>query len=887
MATRKRSRKSKPSPWTTFAEALLRPGLIGAVLVLAAVFTLLSLVAGSRGSITGAWVSTLRSFVGVGAWLVPVLAFAIGLALVISALDQAPAPMWRRPAGVLMLFLAVVVAASLRIEPELREGVAAHGEAGGWLGTQIATVLQTSVTNLGAWAFVGLLVIAGIIFLTDRLLIDGAASAAASLSGAGRRRPDPQIQRSPVNPQVPLPQGELPFWKRWRERWAPEALSSQHPEPLPGGDHFVTPVAQPPLAAAAVPASALAAPPAATSSAATRAPAPNLPASQGEVLAPRIVGGVQEWKLPAIADTLSDWERRTDSDAHIRDQGKLIQDTLALFGVPTDFEGAYKGPSVTQYLIKPGYIERNVKGEPQRTKVKVARIASLSNDLALALEATSVRIEAPIPGTNYVGVEVPNRESNVVGLKELMESETFTQTKGRLRIALGEDVKGQAVVSDLARMPHLLIAGATGSGKSVCINSIIACLLLTHTPDTLRLLMIDPKMVELSVYNGVPHLLSSVVTEVDKAAGVLYWAVKEMERRYTLFNKAGARDLARYNEFLTKRSEKTLPMIVVVVDEMADLMMAAPEEVEKHICRLAQMARATGIHLIIATQRPSVDVITGLIKANFPARIAFAVTSQIDSRVILDIPGAERLLGRGDMLFMAPDAGKLERLQGTYLSDDEINKVVHYWKGVRIVDPSAAAWQQEPLPMESPTETKPSGAPASSGLFAAPTAGSAPAGSAPATSQPARTQPAGYAAQGGAMRATSAADQPLFAQIDAMKAIDSRDELFNDAVRVVQEAGRGSISLLQRKLRIGYGRAAQLIDQLEAAGILGPDPGGSEGRPVAGAAPIPQTGLGPQSAPSAPSTPPPTPPAGASSTPRPRIVGDDEDASTPKPSIWM
>ncbi|MCB0051163.1 MAG: DNA translocase FtsK, partial [Caldilinea sp.] len=287
-------------------------------------------------------------------------------------------------------------------------------------------------------------------------------------------------------------------------------------------------------------------------------------------------------------------------------------------------------------------------------KVKVAKIAALSNDLALALAASSVRIEAPIPGTNYVGVEVPNQASNVVGLKELMESDAFGEKKRTLPIALGEDVKGQPIVSDMARMPHLLIAGATGSGKSVCINSIIACLLLTHTPDNLRLLMIDPKMVELSIYNGVPHLLSPVVTEVDKASGVLFWAVKEMERRYTLFSKANARDLPRYNAYLQKNGEKPLPYIVVIVDEMADLMMAAPEEVEKHICRLAQMARAVGIHLIIATQRPSVDVITGLIKANFPARIAFAVTSQIDSRVILDIPGAERLLGRGDMLFMAP-----------------------------------------------------------------------------------------------------------------------------------------------------------------------------------------------------------------------------------------
>ena len=286
--------------------------------------------------------------------------------------------------------------------------------------------------------------------------------------------------------------------------------------------------------------------------------------------------------------------------------------------MPVDFEGANKGPSVTQYLIRPGYVERKVRGETKRIKVKVNKITTLANDLALALAAPSVRIEAPIPGTNYVGVEVPNSESNKVGLKDLMESDEYAKRKGNLIIALGEDVKGKPIVTDLTRMPHLLIAGATGSGKSVCINSIIISLLLTHTPDTLRMLMIDPKMVELSVYNGIPHLLAPVVTEVDKASGILFWAVKEMERRYSLLSKVGARDLARYNSYLEKRGEKRLPFIVVVVDEMADLMMAAPEEVEKHICRLAQMARAVGIHLIIATQRPSVDVITGLIKANFP-----------------------------------------------------------------------------------------------------------------------------------------------------------------------------------------------------------------------------------------------------------------------------
>ncbi len=542
---------------------------------------------------------------------------------------------------------------------------------------------------------------------------------------------------------------------------------------------------------------------------------------------------------------MRDWARQVDSDDLIRKQGRLIQETLALFGVPADFEGAYKGPSVTQYLIKPGYVERTIHGETKRVKVKVSKIAGLSNDLALALAAPSVRIEAPIPGTNYVGVEVPDQESNVVGLKELMESDAFQQMKGKLRIALGEDVKGQPIIADLTRMPHLLIAGATGSGKSVCINSIIACLLLTHTPDSLRMLMIDPKMVELSVYNGIPHLLSPVVTEVDRAAGILFWAVKEMERRYTLFSKVNARDLERYNLYLAKRNEKQLPYIVMLVDEMADLMMASPEDVEKHICRLAQMARAVGMHLIIATQRPSVDVITGLIKANFPARIAFAVSSQIDSRVILDVPGAERLLGRGDMLFMGADATKLERLQGTFLNDDEINNVVHYWKGIRSLEEIGAD--------QSPSTEGDMSAPSAPGSNAP--AASEFADPEPALPPPGRADPSGMPGQA-----------PLFQQIEEMRAVDARDALFDDAVRIVQEAGRGSVSLLQRKLRIGYSRSSRLVDQLEEAGILGPDLGGNLGRKVLTGADNDEEGQ-------------PSPP--------PHIIGSDDAESSSRPRIWM
>jgi S-DNA-T family DNA segregation ATPase FtsK/SpoIIIE len=791
--------------------ALLRAEVVGVALVLLAVFTLLSLLTGSRGGVTEGWVGFLRSLFGAGAWGIPLVTGALGLWLIIRAIERMPNMSWQRPVGFGILFLTLTTAAALVIPAQQRLMAALAGEGGGQVGTALADGLQGLLGGWGAWAAVTFMLILGIVFLADRLLLDAwywfsdwSSQGAAAVQPSRSAPPSAKPPAPPIKPPVPLPTGVVPWWKRMLAAKNSQSASLpplQPPVLPPASANLVRPdtlreaprlpddfPAKPgPPNSGVTPASPL--PPRAVTQ----------PSAEGDLLNPRIVGSLQEWRLPPLSSVLNDWERVSDSDELIRDQGRLIQETLALFGVPADFEGAYKGPSVTQYLIKPGYIDRKVGSEQQRVKVKVAKIAALSNDLALALAAPSVRIEAPIPGTNYVGVEVPNQTSNVVGLKELMETDTFVEMKGRLRIALGEDVKGTPVVSDLARMPHLLIAGATGSGKSVCINSIIACLLLTHTPDSLRLLMVDPKMVELSTYNGIPHLLSPVVTEVDKAAAVLFWAVREMERRYSLFSSAGARDLTRYNAHLQKNGEKPLPTIVVIVDEMADLMMAAPEEVEKHICRLAQMARAVGIHLIIATQRPSVDVITGLIKANFPARIAFAVTSQTDSRVILDIPGAERLLGRGDMLFMAPDASKLERIQGTFLSDDEITKLVRYWRGIRTYETSQMRVEDEGA-IDAPPSLDTSSFAVKRG----------PESSAPTTSLPPATGlPSGPLDQ-----------PPLFEQIEQLRAADARDKLYDEALRIFQEHGTVSINLLQRRLRVGYGRAARLVEQLREAGAL-------------------------------------------------------------------
>lgn len=433
-------------------------------------------------------------------------------------------------------------------------------------------------------------------------------------------------------------------------------------------------------------------------------------------------------------------------------KAQRIRDTLASFKVGARVVGHHSGPVVTQFDI-----------EPDRG-VKVRRITELQNDLALALAAPTIRIQAPVPGKPVVGIEIPNTAATMVTFRELIEAENYQSMESPLRVALGKDVAGNTSIIDLAKMPHLLIAGATGSGKSVCVNAIISCLLYNNTPDQVRLMMVDPKMVELTVYNGVPHLLSPVVTEMDKVVGVLQWALREMERRYKLFANNSVRNIARFNEKADEAKTHKLPYIVLIVDELADLMMVAPEDVEDAICRLAQLARAAGIHLVIATQRPSVDVVTGLIKANFPARIAFAMTSQVDSRTILDTVGAEKLLGRGDMLYQPPDAPRPVRLQGAFLSDVEIERLAEFWK-------------------ESPLQ-----------------------------------------------ESVERVSKEEFEAAEKESA-ETRDELLQEAARIVRESRHASVSLLQRRLRVGYSRAARIMDQLEEMGVVGAADG-SKQRPV-------------------------------------------------------
>lgn len=467
----------------------------------------------------------------------------------------------------------------------------------------------------------------------------------------------------------------------------------------------------------------------------------------------------QNYIAPPLSLLKSSTEKPTSGD--LRANANIIKRTLESFGIPVEMGEINIGPKVTRYTLKPA------------EGIKLARILALNQDLALALAAHPIRIEAPIPGKSLVGIEVPNKSAAIVRLGTLLGYEEFAAS-GPLSFVLGRDVTGDPVFANIEKMPHLLIAGATGSGKSVAIHAMIISLLYKNSPETLKFIMIDPKRVELSVYDGIPHLVAPVITEGKKSVGVFRWAISEMERRYELLLQAGARDIKSYN----KSHQPPLPYIVIVVDELADLMAAYGREIETSIVRLAQMARATGIHLVVSTQRPSVEVITGLIKANITARVALQVASQVDSRTILDTAGAEKLLGGGDMLFISSDFSKPKRIQGAYVSEEEVNKVSDFIMEHNIGAERAA------------TEVK--------NTEAAIAAEGAQAVEAPATV--------------GAVNFDEALP-------------DDDDELYDEAVKTVMEAKKASASLLQRRLKVGYARAARLLDMMEAKGVVGPGDG--------------------------------------------------------------
>lgn len=460
-------------------------------------------------------------------------------------------------------------------------------------------------------------------------------------------------------------------------------------------------------------------------------------------LVQNVAGQTKVWKYPTVA-LLSDKIGSPAERGDVKKNAGIIEKTLDSFGIVARVAEVNGGPAVTQYALEIS------------AGTKIAKIANLQHDLALVLATPTgtVRVEAPIPGKSLVGIEVPNRSLEIVGLKGIMASEEMTKNKSKLAVALGRDTSSKPIIVDIAKMPHCLVAGTTGSGKSVLINTFIASLLFRNSPEELKLILIDPKRVELTNFNGIPHLLTPVITEPEKILSALKWAMAEMDRRYKLFQSVGVRNITGYNDM---SGFQALPNIIILIDELADLMMFAPVEVEDAITRIAQLARATGIHLVIATQRPSVDVITGLIKANIPCRIAFTVSSMVDSRVILDQQGAEKLLGRGDMLFLPPDASKPIRIQGVFVSDAELTNLIKYLKGLGIAPQYTAEVTEMPLGR--------------------------------------------IGGKGGNT--------------------GEEDDLFAEAVRTVCQYDRASASLLQRRLRVGYARAARILDELEEAGVVG------------------------------------------------------------------
>lgn len=458
--------------------------------------------------------------------------------------------------------------------------------------------------------------------------------------------------------------------------------------------------------------------------------------------------GNQIWEYPS-ASIFDDTPGAKADRGDVRKNAHIIEQTLDSFGITARVAEVNNSPSVTQYALEVAL------------GTKLAKIISLSNDLAMALAAPGgqIRVEAPIPGRSLVGIEVPNHSLEVVPIRKIIDSEAMKAAKNKITVPLGLDVAGNPKVADITKMPHVLIAGQTGSGKSVCVNSWIASILFRASPDEVRMIMVDPKRVELTPYNGIPHLLTPVIVEPEKVISALKWAVSEMERRYKMFTEVGAKNIEGYNNMAGFQS---VPYILIFIDELAEIMLFSPSEVEDNICRLAQMARAVGIHLILATQRPSVNVITGLIKANIPTRIAFAVSSMTDSRVILDTPGAEKLLGRGDMLYIPPELAKPVRVQGCFVSDKEINRLIDFLKTKKTTD-----YNDQIL------------------------------------SQPVNSQ------------------NTLSKNIVSVNGED-RDALFDQAVKLIQESGKASSSLMQRRLKLGYARAARLLDQLEEAGIVSP-----------------------------------------------------------------
>ena len=727
------NKKTPPSPQSQFSNRVLSlwlrferfVGDIAGVLVIAiALMTLLGILTPelASGKLLTAWISFIKRWLGWGSIFVVLSTGALGLFLLRRRAEDMPAIRWGRIfalEGAAFSFMALL---TLIRDDNLTSNTLERAELGldgGLVGWGLAELLKSFMPYLLA---LGVTLIAFLIFVTAGLNLVGWLTGWLERTLSAESAPRIAGSRASAVSVAPADLGNshraaAQSSKKKPQRVAPEFRKSFKVEP-------------------------------------TQDELPAEPLTRAD-------------DLPSL-EMLSAEKGHRPSERHINQRAGLIEQTLAEFGIPAKVVGFQVGPTVTQFAVEPGYIEKpgaTADEIAHMRKVRVSQVSGLSRDLALALSASRLRIQAPVPGRAYIGIEVPNSQSSVVRLRAVLESAAFHKTKSPLAIALGRDVSGEAVVADLSTMPHLLIAGTTGSGKSVSIAAITTCLVMNNAPRDLRLVMIDPKMVELIRFNGLPHLYGKVETDLERILGVLRWVVSEMDRRYILLEESRSRNIDTFNRKMARRKDgETLPRIVVLIDELADLMMSAPEQTEHNLVRLAQMARATGIHLVVATQRPSTDVVTGLIKANFPARMSFSVASSIDSRVILDTTGAEHLLGSGDMLFLPPEAGSPIRVQGVWITDHELEKVVDFWQ-------KSSQIKAEDTP-------------------------------------------------------------PWDAMLETEAVLSDRDGLIEEAIKLVQQTQRASISMLQRQLRIGYPRAARLIDELEDLGVVGESQGGGKERDV-------------------------------------------------------
>ena len=660
-----------------------------------------------------------------------------GLALIVAAILIAVLVIWRKPSSLIRRWnwwlggIAFFLTAWGILAFFPAEGILSDVNLGGSFGLGIIG----DINVIGALRVLGLFII-GTIFVAPKASFRAVAGFVKWVAGRFRRRPKPVIEKPQPSVTIPAEESAKP-----PQRIFPGILRKEEPEL-----EITTPTPTPEAPSQA--------------KKDLRQVAQDVWKKYGESLSLITIDG---WKLPPI-DILDVAPEVEYSQADNAQRARLIEEALVSYGVEAKVVQINAGPTVTQFGVEPGWDRKykevrekdkdgNVRvrqEEVSKTRIKVERITSLANDLALALAAHSIRIEAPVPGKSIVGIEVPNTVSSIVSLRGVIETSVFQKlkAKSRLSLALGKGAGGEAIAGDLGKMPHLLIAGATGSGKTVCLNAIICCLLLHNTPYDVKFIMVDPKRVEMTAYNGIPHLVTPVIVDTDKAISALRWLSQEMDRRYQKLAAAGARNIEGYNK--NKQGAEKMLYLVLVIDELADLMMRGMDEVERILCRLAQLARATGIHLVVATQRPSVDVVTGLIKANFPTRISFAVTSQVDSRTILDSVGAEKLLGGGDMLYMPTEAAKPKRLQGCYVSDPETERLVYFWGGQKREEMASLKLEELTPSLVAP-----------------------------------------------------------------QKGIVPEDPFLERARQLLKEHKHISTSFLQRKLSVGYPRAARIMEQLQ------------------------------------------------------------------------